>query len=66
MTLADLGGYVRTWSATLRYLEARGSDPVDGLLEELKPHWGDPGTPRLVRWPLAVRAGLRQRKEAAP
>ena len=36
------------------------------LLEELKPHWGDPGTPRLVRWPLAVRTGVAQRKGAAP
>ena len=66
MTLAALGGYVRTWSATLRYVEARGRDPVDGLLEELKPHWGDPGTHRLVRWPLAVRTGVAQRKGAAP
>jgi len=54
MTLSQLGGYVRTWSATMRYVEARGHDPVDALLEELAPYWGDA---RITRWPLAVRAG---------
>jgi len=54
MTLAQLGGYVRTWSATMRHVEARNHDPVDALLEEVAPYWGDT---RTTRWPLAVRAG---------
>ena len=54
MTLSQLGGYVRTWSATIRYMDARGRDPVDALLEELAPLWGEA---RTTRWPLAVRAG---------
>lgn len=57
MTLDDVAGYVRTWSATRAYLEHEGRDPVDDLVGELRELWGDPATPRLARWPLAVRAG---------
>ena len=57
MTLADLAGYVGTWSATQRYREARGEDPVPALIESIRPLWGDPATARDTRWPLAIRAG---------
>lgn len=57
LTLADLGGYLRTWSAVKRYAEAHGTDPVEAVEAELRPTWGDPGRPRRVRWPLAIRAG---------
>ncbi len=54
--LDALGGYLRTWSATRRYIEARGHDPVTGLLDDLAPTWT---TPRTVRWPLRLRVGVR-------
>ena len=57
LTLDDVAGYIRTWSATRGYVERHGRDPVGALVAELAPAWGDPGTPRLARWPLAVRAG---------
>ncbi|HEX2190266.1 MAG TPA: class I SAM-dependent methyltransferase, partial [Longimicrobiaceae bacterium] len=57
LTLQELAGYLRTWSATSRYVAAHGADPVVALLAELRPGWGDPATARRVRWPLAVRAG---------
>lgn len=47
--------YVRTWSATNRFVNERGFDPVVELGRELEPHWGT-GT-RLVRWPLSLRVG---------
>ena len=56
-TLAELGGYLSTWSAVTRYRAAEGRDPVGPLLEELAGPWGDPAQPRPVRWPLEVRAG---------
>jgi hypothetical protein len=52
--LDALGGYLRTWSATRRYVEDRGDDPVLPLLDDLVPLWA--GT-RTVRWPLHLRAG---------
>ncbi|HDP89869.1 MAG TPA: methyltransferase domain-containing protein [Thioalkalivibrio sp.] len=52
--LAALGDYLRTWSATRRYIEERGDDPVMPLLDELAPMWG---AAREVRWPLNLRTG---------
>jgi SAM-dependent methyltransferase len=56
LTLEQLGGYVTTWSAVLRYRAAQGRDPVPELLEQVRPHWG-PARTRTVRWPLAGRVG---------
>lgn len=57
VTLEELAGNIRTWSATRGFVERHGRDPVDDLAGELLPVWGDPGTTRIARWPLAVRAG---------
>lgn len=56
-TLPELLGYLRSWSATGRYLAARGTDPVDGLAMELLPLWGEPSARRRVIWPLSLRVG---------
>jgi SAM-dependent methyltransferase len=47
--------YVRTWSATNRFLQERGFDPVVELGRELEPVWG--AEVRRVRWPLSLRVG---------
>ena len=57
VTLEDAAGYIRTWSATRGFVERHRRDPVDDLVTELTPVWGDPGTARLARWPIAMRAG---------
>jgi len=54
-TLAELAGYMRTWSATAAYAEKLGGDPVASVEGELAQYWGS-GT-HTVRWPLHVRAG---------
>jgi SAM-dependent methyltransferase len=56
-TLAELVGYVRSWSATARYLKERGADPSLELEAALRSHWGPPERRRVVRWPLVVRVG---------
>ncbi len=60
MTLDGLVGYLGTWSATQRYRQATGSDPLPGLQEELAQNWSDPRVPKVVRWPLALRVGRKQ------
>jgi SAM-dependent methyltransferase len=55
-TLERFAGYVRSWSATARYREQHGHDPVTGLVQELAPLWAE-GEPRGIRWPLALRCG---------
>ena len=56
-TLAELAGYLRSWSAVARFAAARGTDPVAPLVRDLAPDWGDPSEPRRIAWPVAMRAG---------
>ena len=56
-TLAQLAGYLSTWSAVQRAREATGDDPLPALLESLRGRWGGPDSTRLVAWPLSIRAG---------
>ena len=56
-TLDELAGYLRTWSATARYVAEHGTDPVAEIQQSLSRDWGDPLRARLIRWPLYVRAG---------
>jgi len=56
-SLAQLLGYVRTWSAVQVIERARGGDAYAGFARALTAAWGDPDRSRAVRWDLAVRAG---------
>lgn len=56
---ARLLGYLRTWSATGRYVEHVGRDPVEELETRLAPFWSDPHSVRTVSWPLALRVGRK-------
>lgn len=56
-TLEELMGYVRTWSATARYVAEHGTTAVEELKEDLAAHWGDPSTRHRVDAPLFLRAG---------
>ncbi len=57
MTMAGLEGYIGTWSATERYREARGHDPVPGFMARVADVWGDPESAKPADWPMAIRAG---------
>ncbi len=50
-------GYLRTWSATARYVDDKGNDPVVALEERLRAVWADAHSVRRVTWPLALRLG---------
>jgi len=55
--LHELLGYIRTWSATARFIDANGTDPVSQLGRQLSEYWGLADSRRLVTWPLVVKAG---------
>ena len=59
--LADLVGYLRTWSSTRRYVEARGEDPIRRVEGVLREAWGDPEAPRRILWDLDLRVGRTSR-----
>jgi len=54
---AQFLAYLRSWSATQRYIKANGSDPVASVDEEIRAAWGDPAERRAVRWDFHLRCG---------
>ena len=57
ITLDDVAGYIRTWSATRAFMKHHQLDPVDELVKELTRAWLVPQQERLARWPVAMRVG---------
>ncbi len=49
--------YLRSWSASQRYLKTTGNDPVGLIENEMQQAWGNPDEIRSVSWPLTIRAG---------
>jgi SAM-dependent methyltransferase len=59
-TLDELVGYFSTWSATNRYIKAKGQNPLESLDKELARVWGERDQKRLVTWPLSLRVGRKK------
>lgn len=55
--IEHLIGYLRTWSATQRYITDRGDDNLLPLFKEMTEHWGTPETLRQIEWPIYWRVG---------
>ena len=56
-TARNVLDYMRTWSATQRYIAARGECPIDRFEAPLAAVWGD--EKRVVRWPIVLRVGRK-------
>lgn len=64
--------YLRSWSAVQRYMEDRGSDPLEVIEEKFMTAWKHSESARnvtderrTVRWPIHVRVGRCLRPEGA-
>ena len=61
-SLEQLAGYASSWSATVRYRQALGTDPVPLLRESLSDAWPEAGASVPLRMPIGLRVGrLRPR-----
>jgi ubiquinone/menaquinone biosynthesis C-methylase UbiE len=60
--LDALLGYFSTWSATNRFIKAKGFNPLERLEKELLKVWGERNRIRLVTWPLSMRIGRKSKK----
>ncbi len=56
-TLDDLLAYLRTWSASQRYMKEKGCDPCIELGERLLSVWPRPNQRKSIIWPIALRCG---------
>lgn len=64
--LEQVLGYVSSWSATARYRQARGDDPVPLLRASLQGAWPGEGSMAEIRMPIGLRAGrLRESTRSA-
>lgn len=52
----DLAEYIATWSAVRALVKSEGEEPFAAWVGRLRNAWGS-AERRIVRWPLAVRAG---------
>ena len=57
--LDHLLGYLQTWSSTQRFIAAKGSDPLEEIIDGLRSTWGRPAQTRTVIWPLIMRIGRK-------
>lgn len=48
-------GYLRTWSATQRFMAANQRDPLEDVEGDLRAAWDEAAPLRRVVWPLTVR-----------
>ncbi|HEY2395047.1 MAG TPA: class I SAM-dependent methyltransferase [Rudaea sp.] len=56
-TVDHLLAYLRSWSATQRYIKANGADPVALVEPDVRAAWGDSAKVREVRWQFHLRVG---------
>ena len=56
-SLSHLLGYLRSWSATQKFMAVNGRDPTELIAAQLAAAWGDRSQMRPVKWPLSVRVG---------
>lgn len=57
MDLAAFEGYMRTWSASVKYQKQHGVDPISLVHEELREAWCPTDHVKEVNWRLNVRIG---------
>lgn len=61
-TLAELIGYISTWSASQKFLDEKGHHPVQSCFEDLLRLWGDPERKLRFQSPLHMRIGKVSQK----
>jgi ubiquinone/menaquinone biosynthesis C-methylase UbiE len=55
-TLAELEGYLNTWSAVQKFVKANNFNPVSTLIKAIYPLWNQ--SRFVIRFPLFVRLGI--------
>ena len=61
--LEHLAGYLRSWSASQRFIAEKNRDPIDEIAADLRSAWGDPKQTKRIVWPLVLRVGIKTTSE---
>lgn len=57
-SLSDFAGYLFSWSATQKYLQQHGQNPLELMYAQLLEAWGNAEQVRTVTFPVFMRVGL--------
>ena len=57
----EFAGYLGTWSAVARYVEAHGESALERFMIAVRRAWGHPTRRRVARFPLSLRVGIHDR-----
>jgi ubiquinone/menaquinone biosynthesis C-methylase UbiE len=57
---SQLLGYLHTWSATQRFKQDQGTDPVAQVADDLAQVWGPEGRTHFIEWPIYLRVGYNR------
>jgi ubiquinone/menaquinone biosynthesis C-methylase UbiE len=63
--LEHLLGYLRSWSATQRFIAANNRDPLNEITKDLSAAWSDPNRTRRVIWPSILRVAIKMPERPA-
>jgi SAM-dependent methyltransferase len=63
--LADLVGYLGTWSAAQRFEKAQGVNPLLGIEQALISAWEESDKKRTITWPVYLRIGRHRKTSLA-
>ncbi len=55
--LAELEGYFNTWSSVQKYMAQHKQNPVNEIIEQLRPYWQPAEEKKLIRFPIFMRVG---------
>lgn len=56
-SLTDYLNYIFTWSATQKYIQECGVNPLDIMRNEFESVWGNPADKKPVTWKLKIKTG---------
>lgn len=59
-SLEHLVGYLRSWSASQRFIAEKNRDPTDEIAHDLRAAWGELDQSRKIVWPLTLRVGVKE------
>ncbi|RPI81702.1 MAG: class I SAM-dependent methyltransferase [Chloroflexi bacterium] len=57
--LDELTGFLASWSAAQKYMEAKGHHPLEQIWSALSAAWGDEEQKKEFHWPLHTRIGRK-------
>lgn len=57
VTISEIIGHLRTWSATQKYIDKHNENPLEPLALKLKEQWKDIETEKEIKWKLILKVG---------